>query len=162
MPDQQLSTIANTELQELDPYESLEKDDYKTAVDLRLVFWKYNQIAEKLKVKEQTIREWFSINGKCRQADDYRLAQRAKENEEMNASVRKELQDMTIEAVQVVREALKEKNPATAFAILAINGIAPTQSMILDIRNKEKVEKFDSFLDKVADDHRQRTAVSNS
>lgn len=147
MTDQQ----STTEINEPNPYDKLDKDK-QTAVDLRLEFWKYRYIGEKLSVAEQTVRTWFMEGGICREAYNWKKKQRSTENDEMFKEVRKELADMTSEAILVVKNHLKKQSLDAATKVLAINGISPIEKIELDDKNREKLDKINNLIKRLSDD----------
>lgn len=148
-------------LQKYNPYEDLSPKHQK-AVDLRLEFYKYKFIAFKLKVQEQTVAEWFMEGGICKAAYDWKIENRKRENEEMNAKIRQELQDLSPEAILVLKQAMSKGDARTALEILAINGIVVTQKIEVDLGNKEKIEEFSNLIDEVSQYARRQFNKGNT
>lgn len=138
-----------TELTIYNPYEDL-SPVHRKAVDLRLEFFKYKYIAHKVKRDENTVRHWFEVGGICKAAYDWMLGVRKVENEEMNIKIRQELQDLSPEAILVLKGALTKGDAKTAIDILAINGIVATQKLDIDLHNREKVDSFSKLLDELS------------
>lgn len=137
-----------TGINEGNPYEKLEPK-HRRAIDLRLEFFKYKYIAGDLKLEEQTVRAWFMTDGVCYAAYQFKVAERAKENEEMAAKIRQELSDLTPEAITVIKTNLSKGNLEAALKVLAINGIVEVHKFEVDDKNKEKIDTIGKFINQI-------------
>ena len=113
-------------LQTENPYEALDKLG-KDIVHLKLSGLSYQQIVEYLeqlgeKRENQTVRDWFSEGGKYHEAYKYMKEQRRKELEPEFEAVNDQIKEGAIDAIQVVRDKVKQANLKAAMYMLKLAG----------------------------------------
>lgn len=118
-------------LQTKNPYEVLDKLG-KDIVSLKLSGLSYQQIVEYLeqlgeKRENQTVRDWFSEGGKYHEAYKYMKEQRRKEVEPEFEAVNDQIKEGAIDAIQVVRDKVKQGNLKAAMYMLRLAGLEEVQ-----------------------------------
>lgn len=93
----------------IDLLESLNSDDL-LAVDLAAQCHSYREIAEALKVKPNTVKQWFRKKGRLYEALKQAKKERREEYEQMFAEVNDFIRESALEAVRTLRAALKKNN----------------------------------------------------
>lgn len=107
-----------------------------------LVFdgWRYEKIAERLKVRYGTIRAWFMTGGICKPAYDQLLKDQAKANMEILEKMNDEIQKALPDALKELIRSAKRGNWQAAVALLDRGGYSPTQKIEATIDQGEKEE----------------------
>lgn len=113
-------------LQIKNPYEALDKLG-KDIVNLKLSGLSYQQIVEYLeqlgeKRENQTVRDWFSEGGKYHEAYKYMKEQRRKELGPEFEAVNDQIKEGAVDAIQVVRDKVKQANLKAAMYMLKLAG----------------------------------------
>lgn len=144
------------ELDQMNPYDRLDPI-HQLAIKLRLEFFKYKYIAEKLNRSESSIEKWFAVGGECHEGLKFMEQKRKEESTEMFKKVREELEALTPEAIIVLRKALTRGDAKTAIEVLAINGIVAKNTLEIDFKNKEKVDAFGKVLDQLQNGKKSTT-----
>jgi hypothetical protein len=150
MSDKQLSTNLNPQ----DPYEQL-SEQHRIAVDMRLENYAYADIAEPLKVKEQTVRTWFMRGGYCYEAYQWKRRIRMDERKQRFQEIETQLHEMSADAVLVLKQRLKKGSESAALNVLALAGFTPLQRVV-DETPKESEEL--KLLRELVDTH-ERTST---
>lgn len=136
-------------LQTKNPYEALDKLG-KDIVTLKLSGLSYQQIVEYLeqlgeKRENQTVRDWFSESGKYNEVYKYMKEQRRKEIEPEFEAVGDQIKEGAIEAIQVVRDKVKQGNLKAAMYMLRLAGLEEVQK-IEEIQPRQEIDQGILFI----------------
>lgn len=120
-------------LQTKNPYEVLDKLG-KDIINLKLSGFSYQQMVDYLeqlgeKRENQTVRDWFSEGGKYHEAYKYIKEQRRKEIEPEFKAVGDQIKEGAIDAIQVVRDKVKQGNLKAAMYMLKLAGLEEVQQI---------------------------------
>ena len=135
---------------------------HQIAIDLRLLGYKYHQIASnpQIALKEHTVRTWFMKEWVC--YNDYKLRknQKLKENKRLFDEIYLQLEDISLDAITTLRNAISNGNINASYKILQLfdikrliilsqqrqgkedEGILLLREIVTDIRRQAKLERL--------------------
>lgn len=113
------------------PYEALDKLG-RELVDLKLSGLNYQQLVEYLgklgeKRQNQTVRDWFSANGKYFAAYQFMKDRKREQVEPEFAAINDEIKEGAVEAISVVRKEVQKGSLKAAMYLLKIAGFEVEQ-----------------------------------